>query len=107
VERYINLRVIRKILVCFRNVGLKAFKEQAINRQHWHRLSLSIIDQILNDRRLKGKNGKELLALQTSEEEPLECLLHILKKEHIILERRYGNGYDKALRVTRCAREMC
>jgi hypothetical protein len=70
-------------------------------------LSLSTIDQILNDRRLKGKNGKELLASQTSEEEPLECLLCILKEGCIILGRRYGNGYDKALRVTGCARETC
>jgi len=101
------LRVVGKILVCLRNVGLKVFKEQAIDRQHWHRLFLSTIDQILNDRRLEGKNRKELLASQTSKEEPLECLLCILKKGHIILERRYGNGCNKALRVTRHAREMC
>jgi len=53
----------------------------------------------------EGENKKELLASQSSEEEPLECLLRILKEGCVILGRRYGNKCDKALRVTRHARE--
>jgi hypothetical protein len=68
-------------------------------------LSLSTLDRILNNRRLEGKDWKELLATQASEEKPLDCLLCVLEEGHIVLGRRYGNGCDKALRVTRRARE--
>ena len=44
VEGYIDLRVVGKILVYLRNVGLKVFKEQAVDRQHWRGLSLSTVD---------------------------------------------------------------
>jgi hypothetical protein len=63
----------------------------------------SPIDGILNNRWLKCKDGKELLALQASKE-PLWGLLYILEEGCIILGRKYSNGRDKALRVTRCAR---
>ena len=62
-------------------------------------------DSDMKDRRLEGENGKELLALQTSEDQRLECLLRIFKEGCIVLGRRYGNSCDEALRVTRRARE--
>ena len=57
------------------------------------------IDGILNDRWLKRKDRKELLALQASEE-TLWGLLYVLKEGCIILGRKYSNDCDKALRVT-------